>query len=249
MVASLAELRAIEHERVAADRAAILDAEQARAREHAQAAQRLRDGEAARVSAEREAALQLVREREQSERAARMHVEATEAAERARHQAALDAHRLTQELELRRAEIAKKRPTWMVALTLVAVVAAGALTWFTVDSLDRSTRAVEAQRAAEQDKAKAIEDAKESARQLAGLEQELRALDQRVTKALDDVMSATDAAASLRAKIEFDQLKAAQADLERRRAEAKARALHDQRVKPVHISDECKQNALAKDCR
>src|SRR3954464_10397781 len=51
-----------------------------------------------------------------------MRVESAEAAERQRQQAALEQQRLQQEMELRRAEVAKKRPTWMLAVTGIALV-------------------------------------------------------------------------------------------------------------------------------
>ena len=49
-----------------------------------------------------------------AEREAWLRVEAASAAERARHAIALEEHRIAQELELRRAEVAKTRPTWML---------------------------------------------------------------------------------------------------------------------------------------
>jgi hypothetical protein len=248
VVASLAELRAIEQERIAADRAAVRDAEQARVREREQAARRLRDEEAARIAAEHDAALHLVREREQAERAARLHIEATEAAERARHQAVLEEQRLAQEMELRRAEVAKKRPSWMLAVTGIALAAACGLAWFAVDSQIRSARAAEGQRVAELDKQKAVENAKETARQLARMEQDLAVLDARVARAIDDVLRANDAAARASAKAELDRLRVAQAELRKRESDAKARHDHDMRVKIVEITEECKRNPLAKNC-
>src|SRR5689334_11849499 len=89
LVASLAELRAIEEQRIASERDAVREAQQALVRAREQAAQQLRDEEAARVAAAHDAAIQIQREREQAERSARMQLEAAETAERIRHQAAL----------------------------------------------------------------------------------------------------------------------------------------------------------------
>ena len=54
-----------------------------------------------------------------------MRVESAEAAERARQQAALEQSRMQQEMDLRRAEVAKKRPTWMLVVTGLALQGCG----------------------------------------------------------------------------------------------------------------------------
>src|SRR5678816_2078702 len=119
---SLRELRQIEENRVQEEEAAVRSAEQARAAAHEAAERQRRDQEEAKVKAERDAQLAIETARENAEREARMRVESAEATERQRQQAALEQQRLQQEMELRRAEIAKKRPTWMLAVTGIALV-------------------------------------------------------------------------------------------------------------------------------
>src|SRR3954469_16021543 len=148
LMTSLAELRAIEHERIASERAAVVAEAEARTRAAADAAAREQAAAEAKVAAERAEAIRIAKEREDAERAARMHVEAAEAAERARLAAALEQERTAQEMELRRAEIAQKRPRWMVAVTISAVLAAGALTWFGFDRYAQAQQAQASEQAA-----------------------------------------------------------------------------------------------------
>jgi len=114
---SLRELRQIEENRVAEEEQAARSAEEARQAAQAAAERRRREEEEAKVRAERDAQLAIETARENAEREARMRVESAEATERQRQQAALEQQRLQQEMELRRAEVAKKRPTWMLAVT------------------------------------------------------------------------------------------------------------------------------------
>src|SRR5258708_7454692 len=103
VVSSLAELRAIEHERIAEERAAV-------ARERAERADQIR-------IAETHAA---------AERAAHERVLAVEATERARQDAELARARLDGELDLRREAAARRRPFVVVsAIALACAIALG----------------------------------------------------------------------------------------------------------------------------
>src|SRR5688500_2053360 len=146
---SLRELRQIEENRVQEEEHAVRSAEEARARAQAEAERRRLDEEQAKINAEREHLRQIEEAKLAAEREARMRVESAEASERARQQAALEQSRMQQEMELRRAEIAKKRPTWMLAVTGLALVAAVALIFFAINRMRESDEAGEAKRKAE----------------------------------------------------------------------------------------------------
>src|ERR1043165_6694562 len=135
---SLRELRQIEENRVQEEAHAVKSAEEARIRAKEEAERRKREEEEAKIQAERDHQRQIEEARVAAEREARMRVEAGEAAERQRHQAALEQSRLQQEMELRRAEVAKKRPTWMLAVTGIALVGAVGLIFFAVNRMRES---------------------------------------------------------------------------------------------------------------
>ena len=145
---SLRELRQIEENRVQEEEQAHRSAEESRRMAAEDAERRRREAEEAKVRAERDALLEIERTRENAERAARMRVESAEAAERQRQQAALEQQRLHQEMELRRAEVAKTRPTWMVAVTIGALVVTVALVFLAI-------RAFRSEDTANEDKEKA----------------------------------------------------------------------------------------------
>jgi dTMP kinase len=144
VLTSLSELRAIERQRLDDERDA-RERALAEAREAERAAEQARrDAEEARARAEREERVRVEEARAAAEREARLRIAAGEAAERSRAALELEARRLTEETALRRAEIARRRPRWMVAVTGIALAAATALAVF---AIDRSRQADEADRA------------------------------------------------------------------------------------------------------
>jgi len=248
LMSSLAELREIEQERIRAERAALAAAEETRQRDAVLAEQRLRDQEARRVQAERDAVLALEQARTDAEREVRLRAESAEAAERARHQAMLDERRLTQELELRRAEVARKRPTWMVAITAFALVASVASSAFAIDRQRAMDDAVAAKRGSERDRQLARDDAREARQQLEAVQASLRTLDARVMAALGDVKNAQDAKDLAAADARLRRLAADNAAEQRRIDDLRRKKAHDDRVAPIKIDDECKHNAMTKKC-
>ena len=245
---SLAELREIEQERIASERAAITAEVEGRKRALLEAEQRAKDAAEAKVIAERNEEIRIAREREQAERQARMHVEAVEAAERARLAAALDQERTAQELDLRRQEVAKKRPTWMVAVTIGAVLAAGALTWFGIGRLQQAEAANEQERIALAQADAARRDRDEAIEHMNRMDGQLAELSKRVDKAMDQVLAADSAAARLAAKTEVVRIRAQEAEIKRQRDIEAARIAKIKRTEVVNISENCKKNALAKEC-
>jgi hypothetical protein len=245
-MSSLAELRAIEEERIAQERAAVLAEAEAKRRAIEEAeAKRVAD-EAARVAAEREAAIALERAREAAEREARMKVEAAEATERARLVAALEHERLAGELELRRAEVAKKRPTWMVAVTAAAVLATGGFAWFAIDQMKASEAAVAGKVAADKARDNAHRKVEEAEQELRIAQNELVALGGRMDKAVVDLDIAKTAEQRRAAEANLRELRRQQADAEKRRQDA-IKAREDQiRKDGLRIKQECLDGVIGK---
>lgn len=247
-MSSLAELRAIEEERVAAERAALTAADDTRRRDIELAEQRRVELEARRIQADRDAVLALEHARIDAEREIRLRAEVAEAAERARHQATLDEQRLAQEMELRRAEVARKRPTWMLAVTAFALLASVGSSAFAVERQRAMDAAIAAKGISERDRQAARDEAKETRRDLEKVQAALANLETRVTVALADVKKAQDAKdlALVAARLRKDA-----ADLAEAKAEADRKAnkeLHDKRVEKFVIPEECKRNSLHKKC-
>jgi hypothetical protein len=245
---SLRELRQIEESRVQEEEHAVRSAEEARVRAQQEAEQRARNEEEARIRAERDHQRSIEEARVTAEREARMRVEAGEAAERARTQAELDRHRLQQEMELRRAEVAKKRPTWMLVVTGFALVAAVALIFFAVQKMNQSEEDNKNKQIAEQNAQKAIEESKEAQRKLESVEKDLESLEGNMKSAEDALMAAQNDADRQAARTKLAALQQQEFEAKQRVAQAKAAAEHAQRVQGIKTSDECKNNPLAKGC-
>jgi hypothetical protein len=167
VLSSLEELKKIEEDRVAEEQAAVAKAAEAKRLAHEAAMQKAREEAEAKVQAEHEARMALERARLDADREARLRVEATDAAERARAAVALEETRLAGELDVRRAEAARTRPTWMVAVTIGALALAGAMGFVTMqarnaaDEADRNAQLARADAsAARTETGKAIEDMK-----------------------------------------------------------------------------------------
>lgn len=247
-MSSLAELRVIEEERVAAERAALAAADDTRRRDIELAEQRRLDVEARRIQADRDAVLALEHARVQAEREIRLQAEVAEAAERARHQATLDEQRLTQEMELRRAEVARKRPTWMLAVTAFALLAGVGSSAFAVERQHAMNDALAAKGISERDRQAAREDAREARQELEAVQTSLKNLEARVTVALGEVKKAQDAKdlAVVAAKLKKD---AADLAAEGQRVRDNLHKVWIQkRNEKFVIPEECKHNSLHKKC-
>ncbi|HTL36532.1 MAG TPA: hypothetical protein VL326_25540 [Kofleriaceae bacterium] len=177
-----------------------------------------------------------------------MRVEAGEAAERQRHQAALEQSRLQQEMELRRAEVAKKRPTWMLAVTGIALVGAVGLIFFAVNRMRDSEAADARRKKAEAEAAQAVKDANDAKDKLDRIMKDLDDLDTKVGAAVSAVADAQNDADRASAKQRLIALQKEQYDMKQRAAAARAAAEKAERLKGVKISKECMDNPLAKGC-
>ena len=248
IITSLSELREIENQRIAEDRAVIQRAEAARLAERAAAEQRVRDEEQARVRAAHEAQLALERARLEAEREARLRIDAAAAAELARQQVVLEHTRMEEELKLRRAALAKTRPTWMVAVTCVATLAAGVLVWFALSSRNSTEDARAKARHAEIEKERAKEAAREAQVELARIGQELESNSAAIKQAIKRVELAENQAASEKAAADLRR------EEERWKANmaAKKKAEYElwlkKRREGVDVSADCKNGVFAKGC-
>ncbi|MFT3699308.1 MAG: hypothetical protein QM831_39535 [Kofleriaceae bacterium] len=245
---SLRELRQIEESRVQEEEHAVRSAEEARVRSKEEAERKVREAEEAKIREEREHVRQVEEARLAAEREARLRVESHEATERQKHQAALDQQRLQQEMELRRAEVAKKRPTWMLAVTAIAVVGIVIGIVVAVKSMAASDEDNKKRVAAEKMAQDAANAAKEAQDKVEKLSNDLIDLGKRVDKATDALAAAQNDADRQAARAKLDQLRKERADMEERIAQAKAAAAKAERNKGIHQSKECLDNPLAKGC-
>jgi hypothetical protein len=244
VLSSLSELRAIEEQRVADERAAALAAELAR-QQAIEAEARARDEAAAKkVREAHEAQLAIENARVAAEREARMKIEAAEAQERNRQQAMLAEQRLAQEMELRREEVAKKRPTWMVVTTAIAMIAAFVLVY---DAIDRTR----AQEQAETERRMAVEKQKEMKKQLeelqanvAGIERDLSALDATTDKLVKRLAEANNQAEREAIAKEIAKNNEEKRKLRERQRKADQLKRELERKGGVHMDEKCQNNAL-----
>ncbi|MEO8845645.1 MAG: hypothetical protein ABI591_04415 [Kofleriaceae bacterium] len=235
---SLDELRAIHSQRIADERATF-EAERVAVVEHrcraeAAAAATLE----ATLREERDAQLRIEEARVAAEREARMRLEATDAAERARHAAELDARRQAEELELRREEVAKQRPRWMIAVTTIAVAAGITLGYFAVQSSRDADAAAQQRVVAEQEKAQARKAAQAAQDHLAMIEDHLDTVHAKLEHAAAVLSTADKAADQSRAKRASEAAQAEDAAQRKRLADWNAQKLIDERHKGLHM-DHC----------
>jgi hypothetical protein len=246
LLASLSELRAIEHQRLADERAAALADMQARRDRQEAAARTAREAEGARLAAERAARLAAEQAHAAAEQQARLQIEAVEVAERARHQAALDERRLHEELALRREVALRQRPRWMVAVTAIAVIAAVGLGGFAVERQRASTVARAARERAREDQARAERAVLEAQAALDQLIHDLADLDRKVGAAMQRVIIAQSDADRRAAQDGLRQLQRRQAELAAQQHQREEDRKHRERTMGVVIAPDCLNNAICK---
>ncbi|HYU15842.1 MAG TPA: hypothetical protein VEL05_07220 [Candidatus Acidoferrum sp.] len=127
---SLRELRSIEEERIAEEEAARRRADEERKRAAEDAERRVREAEEARRLAAEEAERRGREEAERHHREGRLRVEEAERRARVEAQAQLEQQRLHKEMELRAMEVQRKRPTALIAVAVILLVAVGGLGFF-----------------------------------------------------------------------------------------------------------------------
>jgi colicin import membrane protein len=245
IVFSLKELRAIEDQRIADEHQARERSRQAEVAARAAAERAVREAEEARLAAVREEHLRAERAKVEAERDLRLRVETAEAAERARVTAVLDAERLREEMALRRAEVLRKRPRWMIAVTVMAGVAAVALSVFAIDRMHQADAATEATAVAnlERDQAKAR--AKEAGDHLDQMRKDLDVLDSRVTGLADSLSRAQTEADRAKLRTELAEARKQKLEEQKRIDDWNAAQAKKERDKVIDVKA-CAQGTL--DC-
>jgi hypothetical protein len=246
LLASLSELKAIEVQRVADERAAVRRAEELRIEELVAAEHRHRDELAAQARAAHDAQLAVEHARLEAEREARLRLEAAEAAEHARQMIALTEVRTAQELELRRAQVAKQRPTWMLVVTGFALLAAAVMVWFAMQSRGASDRAEQDRLAAQEAAARAKAGAEESRIALERIDRELTELSGKVNDAVVAVGKAQTKAETDAANRQLKKLQQQQYDLAQRAEKARLDAARAARIAPVVVDQDCTNNSVCR---
>ena len=141
VVIGLRELRRIEEDRVRDEREAVRRAEAARAEAIAEAARRVREEEEARARAIAAAEAQRLDDERRQAREAELRVREAEARARVVAAVELESARLASDAELRRQEVARRRPAGLVAAAAALAVATAVLTWQLVERSDQAARA------------------------------------------------------------------------------------------------------------
>jgi hypothetical protein len=243
IMTSLDELRAIHSQRTADERATF-EAERmavVESRRRAELAQRA--AAETQLREERAAQIRLEEARVAAEREMRMKLEAMDAAERTRHAAELDAQRQVQELALRREEVSKKRPRWMLAVTTIAVAAGIALGYLAVQSSRDADEASHKRAIAEQEKEQARQVARAADDQIAVIEKDLDTVHEKLDKAQAVLAIGDTEAAKLRAKQAAAATQAEEAAVRRRLEDYKAHKAADERRIGLH-NEKCAGTSL-----
>lgn len=241
---SLRELRQIEESRVQEEVNAQRSAEEARIRAAQEQERMVREAEEARVRAIHEEERMRREVDEARIREERIRMQEAETQARIRAQAELEQQRLAAEMQLKAQEVAKTRPTWLLAIAGFLVVAIG-VTGVILYKRDKDANALaikSAQQQRENDELEKMQ--KENTRILNELVAKSNAQDQELSAAKTALNNAQNA----------QDLKTAQARVaaaEARQAEAKAALARKQqemkdaeRRRKVTLSDECKNNPL-----
>jgi len=246
LVTSLSELRAIELQRQADERAAIEAAWTAKRAEREAAEREARAIAEASLAAERAAQLAAEQARSDAERQVRLHAEAVLATERARHQAELEHARLREETALRREVAERQRPRWMIAVTGLALTTAVALAWVALDQHREALAARDAEALAVDARTRAEHAAHEAATELTRFSAELTTLDAAVRDAIRRVGLARDEAARQAAADALSALQRRQTGLAERQRQRDEERRKRERAAPVVITDECLNNVLCR---
>jgi hypothetical protein len=240
---SLRELRQIEETRVQEEESAAQAAEEARIRAKMEEDRRKQEAEAARLRAIEEEERRIRDEEANRAHEANVRIGEAQARANAEAQARIEQERLQHEMELRRQEVAKKRPTWLLVVAGVLVVAIAASIFLIVQRTkekdaeskranEEAAAKIEAEKRA--DRYKAELDAAESA--LARIEREIEEADKAIEQADAVLESATATSADKQqAKAKREAAKAKRTKVKEEQANVK---------KTIKVSKECLQNPL-----
>lgn len=230
---NLNELREIEARR-------IIEEQTKRAEAIAAREQAAHDAEAARLAAieakaqaERDELVRIEAAKAEAARQDRLKLQAFEAAELARREAELAAIRQHEEMAIRRIEANKKRPKWMIAVTLMATIATIILVVFTTRALASEEQSTAAAETARLERANAIAMRDAATKELDTLQARLAELEGDVSAATTAVIEAENKAQRDKAAGDLKKAREAKAALEQSIREAKARKEREDRLKGV----------------
>ncbi len=239
---SLRELQQIEEERVTEEESAATEAEEQRIRAQMEAERSARETEEARVKAERDAEQARLDAHNQQIRGEEMRLQEAETRARIEAQTQIEQQRLEQEMELRRHEVSKKRPTGLIAVAVVLVFVVGGLGWWAYGKVQEGK---EKDRIAAAEKAQYEADLREYDRKVTAIQgqrnEAVAALEQATTDAERDAAKAQLAAARRK-------LKALEAG---RKKPGKAGKRSKKRKKPkgtIKLSEECMNDPNSPNC-
>lgn len=245
LMTSLAELKSIEHQRLADERAAVIRADELRKYTALEAERRVREAAERKLREERESALAIEQAKVAAERELRLRVEHVEQAERERQQVALEQERHAQEIELRKAEVANKRPRWMMTVTSLALALAAVLVVFTVKAVAASSEADDKRKVSEEAALKAEADVEKMRLELVGLETNLRELDGKVDLAIKRVAEAQTKAEATAAAGEVKRLANEKREAAIRAAELKAQ--RDLKLRLDGVKNICTRDSVCRE--
>lgn len=241
---SLRELQKIEEDRVSEEEAATRAAEEAKIRAQMEAERAKREAEEAERRRIEDEERRKVEEAERLRREEQMRLQEAETRARIQAQAAIEQQRVQQELEIRRVEASKKRPTTLIAIAGVLVVLVGLLIYWVVQkqAAEEKARKEAAAKAEEADKErkakeeeaerrrKAEERAKKQEKLLAELQTEMTAAQNAFDKAQND-------ADRRKARDRLNKLKGRYEKIRQWRIKKKQN-------EGFKVSDDCKNNPL-----
>ncbi len=235
MLASLAELKAIEHQRIADERAAVEAARDSRAAAIDRVVADRVARRQAEVDAERAARIRIEEAKADAEKQARLAATAAEAAELERHRIALEQERQAAELQLRRELIARKRPTWMIAISAIFGVAAIGLLWLAVQSDRESSAAIGRAQVAEREAQIAHAGLVTAQQQLVAFARQLEELDSQIAALTAKLGTAKTALEVAAVKKDLDAAAKHRADVQRSIDDAKRKRDHDAVTAPMDV--------------
>jgi cell division protein FtsB len=231
---SLRELRDIEHTRVRSEEEQRLQVQEDERRRI--------DDERRRVESERQRREQEERMRfdelERQRREESLRLQESENRARIEAQAALEQQRMAHEMDLRRHELNKKRPTWLLAVVGVLVVAGGSLgVW--------GYQTYQAREQAKADAVIASKQLEELRQQQLALEAEIEKLNQQIGDAQTLLAAATTAEEKAAAQQQLDNLRAEATRKTRRKKEVDSATKPGGKIK-IEMTEACRKNPL--DC-
>ena len=237
---SLRELRDLEHTRVQEEEDTRKRTEAERIQAQQDAERRILEEEEARRRAIEEEERQRQEMIERQRREEEMRLEEADRRARIEAEALLEQQRLVQEAELRRREIEKKRPTWLVALTVGLVLAVGGVGVWGYQTYQ------ERQVIAEQKRQKDIE-SEEQRMQLEKLQAEIAALNSEIEETKEAVAAAQSEEERRKAQQKLDNLrdrKSQAAAARSRRGGGGKKDKDEPKSRAIKLDPKCLENPL-----